>query len=263
MIFYKKQGIPEEGEFVICTVKKIFPHSVFVDLDEYENKEAMVHISEISPGRIRSIRDFVKEGRKLVCKVLRINQEKGQVDLSLRRVSLSAKKQKNEEYKQEKRAEKILETIANKMKTTAEEMNKDFVKRIIEEYGSINAFFQEYSNGNISLEASKIPPKYHKYLEESVKEKAKPTKIKIESVISLTSESPEGIEVVKKVLKDAEKKAKEKEQELDITYISAPKYRIVLTTNDYKTGEMTMEQISESIIKHIKKEGGYGETIDK
>lgn len=263
MIFYKKQGIPEEGEFVICTVKKIFPHSVFVDLDEYENREAMIHISEISPGRIRSIRDFVKEGRKLVCKVLRINQEKGQVDLSLRRVSLSAKKQKNEEYKQEKRAEKILETISVKTKTSAEEMNKEFVKKIIEEHGSINNFFQEYSMGNISLEASKIPQKYHKYLEEAVKDKAKPSKVKIESVISLTSEAPDGIEVVKKVLKEAEKKAKEKEQELEITYISAPKYRMVLTTQDYKTGEITMQQINENILKHIKKEGGYGETIDK
>ena len=37
-MFYKKQGIPENGEVVICTVKKILFHSVFVDIDEYRGK---------------------------------------------------------------------------------------------------------------------------------------------------------------------------------------------------------------------------------
>ena len=57
MMFYKKQGFPEESELVLCTVKKILDHSVFVGLDEYNNLEGMIHISEVSPGRIRNIRD--------------------------------------------------------------------------------------------------------------------------------------------------------------------------------------------------------------
>src|SRR3989344_1878368 len=62
-MFYKKTKSPEIGDIVICTVKKVLPHSVFVDLDEY-GKEAMIHISEIAPGRIRNIRDYVKEKKK-------------------------------------------------------------------------------------------------------------------------------------------------------------------------------------------------------
>jgi len=61
----KKEGFPERDEFVLCTVTNIQFHSVFVDLDEYV-KPGMIHISEISPGRIRNIRDFVKEGKKVV-----------------------------------------------------------------------------------------------------------------------------------------------------------------------------------------------------
>jgi len=94
-MFYKKKGLPEEGEYILCTVKKILFHSVFVSLDEYEHKEGMVHISEVSPGRIRNIRDYVKEGKKLICKVLRVKHDRGQVDLSLRRVSVSMRKKKN------------------------------------------------------------------------------------------------------------------------------------------------------------------------
>ena len=75
-MLFKKQDFPEEGDLVLCTVTSVQFHSVFVDMDEY-GKGGMIHISEVSPGRIRNIRDFVKEGKKIVCKVLRINQEKG------------------------------------------------------------------------------------------------------------------------------------------------------------------------------------------
>lgn len=262
-MFYKKQGIPEDGEFVICTVKKIFPHSIFVDLDEYENKEAMIHISEISPGRIRNIRDFVKEGRKLVCKVLRINKEKNQIDLSLRRVPLSVKKQKNDEYKQEQRAEKILEAVAHKTKTTVEELYKEFGKGIVEQYGNFNTFFQEFIAGKANMEEAKIPKKYQKALEETLKEKIKPVHVKMEVILSLSSESSEGIEVIKRALKEAEKVAKEKKYELEIHYVGAPRYRFVLITTDYKTGEKELGEVTNKAIAVIKKEGGNGEAVKK
>ena len=49
-MLYYKEGMPEEDEIVLCKVTKIFPSSVFVELLEF-NKQGMVHISEISPGR--------------------------------------------------------------------------------------------------------------------------------------------------------------------------------------------------------------------
>ena len=96
-MYYKKQGLPEENEVILCTVKKILPHSIFVDLDEYENKEGLIHISEISPGRVRNIRDFVKEGKKIVCKVLKI-RDAGHIELSLRRVTTSYRINKLNDY---------------------------------------------------------------------------------------------------------------------------------------------------------------------
>ena len=82
----RKAGFPEDSELVICTVTKINPGSVFVNIDEYD-RSGLIHISEISPGRIRNIRDYVKEGKKVVCKVLHVDSNKGHIDLSLRRVS--------------------------------------------------------------------------------------------------------------------------------------------------------------------------------
>ena len=97
-MFYKKPGKPEIGELVVCTVRKILPHSVFVSIDEYQNLEGMNHISEISPGRIRNLRDYVIEGKTIVCKVLNINQQ-GNIDLSLRRVGTGIMLNKLKGYK--------------------------------------------------------------------------------------------------------------------------------------------------------------------
>src|SRR3990167_2288757 len=113
-MLFKKQDFPEEGDLVLCTVTSVQFHSVFVDMDEYK-RGGMIHISEVSPGRIRNIRDFVKEGKKIVCKVLRINKEKGYIDLSLRRVNESEKRRKIDQIKREQNAENIVELSAKKL----------------------------------------------------------------------------------------------------------------------------------------------------
>ena len=78
----------EQGDLVICAVDKIIGTVVFVKIEgPYDVKEGTIIFSEIAAGRIRNIRDYVKEGKKIVCKVLDINNEKCYIDLSLRRVS--------------------------------------------------------------------------------------------------------------------------------------------------------------------------------
>ena len=64
---------PEEGEIVLCTVIKIMGTTVFVHLDDY-NREGVVSTSEVAPGRIRNIRDYVTINKKIVCKILRIDR---------------------------------------------------------------------------------------------------------------------------------------------------------------------------------------------
>src|SRR5210317_1898406 len=100
----QKKGFPLEDELVLCTVTNIHFHSVFAKMDEYDNKTGLIHISEISPGRIRNIRDYVVEGKKVICKVLKIDEGRGHIDLSLRRVNDGQKREKNSQLKQEQKA---------------------------------------------------------------------------------------------------------------------------------------------------------------
>src|SRR3989338_3238904 len=165
-----KEGFPEADELVLCTVTKIFHNGVFVDLDEY-GKGGMIHISEVSPGRIRNIRDFVKEGKKVVCKVLRINKEKGYIDLSLRRVNESEKRRKIDGIKREQNAEKIVEIAAGKIGIKTEEMYKQISEKIAKEYASLHAFFEEVLKDEKLLESLGADKKHLKVIDETIKQR--------------------------------------------------------------------------------------------
>ena len=262
-MFYKKKGLPEEGEYILCTVKKILFHSVFVNLDEYYQKEGIIHISEISPGRIRNIRDYVKERKKLICKVLRVKHDRGQVDLSLRRVSIAMRKKKNTEVKQEQKAEKIMEIIAKKLNADIKKLYQDFGNKVWEEYGGLYPFFQEFIAGTISLKDASIPQEDIDVVAEVIQEKIKPKKFNIERILILQSEAKNGIEIIKEALEKAGELAKEKNYDLSISYVSAPNYNIKISALDHKVAEKAMEDVTSAAIEFIESKNGYGEVKNR
>jgi len=252
-MFYKKQKFPEVGEIVICTVKRILPHAVFVDLDEY-GKEAMIHISEIAPGRIRNIRDYVKENKKVICRILNLDKEKGYIDLSLRRVTLTQKTTKNNQYKQELKCEKILEDAAKALKLDLKTIYEKAGSNLIDKYSSLTNCFSEIINNNLDLKTL-IDDKIAEKITEIVKEKIKPPEVIISGTLKLESDSIDGIEIIKKSLKNI------KDDDVKISYISAPNYKLTVKAKDYKTAEAKIKNISLNIIESMKKLKGRAEFI--
>ena len=257
-MLFKRKNIPEVGEIVICTVKKVSPHSVFGDLDEY-GKEAMIHISEVAPGRIRNIREHVEENKKVICKVLNINIEKGYIDLSLRRVNQAQKISKNNQYKQELKAEKIIEDTAKKLNIKLDEINKKVVEKIFEHYSYLMPCFYDVINDKINLKKIGIPEEIGKILEKNIKERVKLPEVSINSKLKLECYSKNGIDIIKKILNNALNL--NKDENLRITYISAPYYRISITSKDYKTAENIMKNFNDLIIKDAEKNHGNAELI--
>ena len=67
-------GMPEAGEIVICTVREITSHGIYVNLDQYEGMNGFLHVSEISTGWVKNIERVAKVQQKLVLKVIRANR---------------------------------------------------------------------------------------------------------------------------------------------------------------------------------------------
>ncbi|MDP3728220.1 MAG: S1 RNA-binding domain-containing protein [bacterium] len=263
-MFYKKKGLPEENSIVLCTVKKILFHSIFVELDEYEHQEGMIHISEIAPGRIRNIRDYVTEAKKLVVQVLRVDKERRQVDLSLRRVPLSLRNKKNEEYKQEIKSEKLLEYIGKELKLDIKDIYQKMGYKLLDHFGLLGIAFNDISAfGHEAIKDLGFPQKEAEVLVRIVQEKIKPIEVTVNTTVLLQSFSEKGVEDIKATLEEAEKYAKKKEIKVNIVYISAPKYRIEVSSNEYKTAEEELEEVNKVIFDEMKKRKGIVELVKK
>lgn len=257
-MFYKKKGFPEKGEIVICTVKKVLFHSVFAVLDEYIGKEGLIHISEVSPGRIRTIRDYVKEGKKVVCKVLNVDERKGHIDLSLRRVNNAQRIQKNREYKQEQKAERLLEQIGKELKKDLDVMYKEIGYKLIEMYGNLFDGFQSLVADPDLIKEFKLQKKIEQLLLDRIKIKIKIPEVTINGMFNLTNDKPDGAEIIKKILLKVGKN-----KGIKISYISAPRYKMYVTAGDYKTAEDILKKASDKILEEMKKEGGSAKFIRK
>ncbi len=253
----KREGFPEEGEIVVCIVKQIQKTTVFVILEDFENKEGIIHISEISPGRIRTIRDYVKEGKKVICKVLRKNERYGNLDLSLRRVTTGQKLNKLREIKLEDKCQKIIESVAKQLKLDPEKIYSDINSKIPKDYESIGQVFQDIADENNQiLNNFKLDSKLTALLENTIKIRLKPKELKNIRNISLSCPTSEGIESIKKSLKKAIDLAKKKEYKLRIDYISAPNYGLTITASEPRELEIQTEEILETIKQEIEKEKG-------
>ena len=256
-MLFKKQGFPEEGELVMCTVTNVQYHSVFVELDEYD-KAGMIHISEVSPGRIRNIRDFVKEGKKVVCLVLRVNEEKGHIDLSLRRVNEGQKRAKVDEIKKEQMAEKIIEQVAKKMNKDVKDLYKEISEKILTEYDSLYVCFEEVATSKCMLEKFGLESKLAKDLEEAVKQRVKEVEVKIEGKLKLISYEPDGIGIIKEALKKAKDIGKDK---FVVKYLGGGVYSVEVIAKDFKEAEKILKNTTEESLRFIKDKKGEGEFI--
>ena len=99
---------PQEAELVVCTVENVKDFVAFVSLDEYGGRQGLIPISEIATGWIKYIRDHIREGQKIVCKVLNVDRSRGHIDLSLKDVNEHQRREKIREWKNESKAQKWL-----------------------------------------------------------------------------------------------------------------------------------------------------------
>jgi len=227
----------EEGQIVLCTVEKILGTTVFVKIAD--DGEGTITTSEISPGRIRNLRDYVVPGKKIVCKILSVRG--GRVHLSLRRVKQSEKKELLEKVAKERSFKAMLKTVLGKEKIGV------VVEKINEDYDLVD-FFEEV-RGDSSLLGKYVGKKdEEKILKilENKKEKLKEIKKKF----VLSNKGSDGVSVVKDILESSCKGSK-----CEVSYIAAGKYRLGIRGEDFKEIKGEVSKVMDGIEKRARKKG--------
>ena len=247
------QELPEVGEIVIATVKKTGDHGAYVSLDEYDNIQGFLHISEIAPGWVRKVTKFVKEGDKKVLLVKKIQEDRAEIDLSLKQISKEQRKKKLLDVKRFEKEQSILKNIQDKAKLSSEEVD-ELEEKLLSKYKSVYDAIIDIATKNISvIDDLKISKKITDEIEELSKKINLPT-VEIRGILEMTSRKPDGIEIIKKMLLDAIKESQN--EKIEILYLGAPKYRLSIIAQDFKTAEKTLKPIVEQIEKNVSKLDG-------
>ncbi|WP_148882635.1 translation initiation factor IF-2 subunit alpha [Thermococcus aciditolerans] len=260
----KAKEYPEEGEFVVATVKSIHPYGAFLKLDEYPGKEGFMHISEVASTWVKNIRDHVKEGQKIVAKVIRVDPSKGHIDLSLKRVNQQQRKAKLQEYKRAQKAENLLKMAAEKIGKDFETAWKEVWVPLEEEYGEVYAAFEDAAQNGMDVLKGLINDEWTEALKPIIEAYVEIPTVTIDAEFEITVPKPDGIEIIREALIRARDRANE-EKEIDVkfSYQGAPRYRIDITAPDYYKAEEVLENIAEEILRVIKEAGGEATLIRK
>lgn len=248
---------PDIGDFVVCTVKEVVDFGAYTTLEEYDGKEGFIHISEVKAGWVKYVRDYVREGQKIVCKVLKVDPTRRHIDLSLKDVNEHQKRAKIQDWKNEQKASKWLQFVDEETKNKEDDSANLRIK-LYENYGSLYSAFEEAAlNGEETFSDLKLKKNITKSILRIAKENIKVPSVDIAGFVDLKCYLPDGIEVIKQALMAAYE-AKKDGVNIEITYTGAPRYRIKVIAPDYKTAESVLKNASNAIINAIHKLGGQG-----
>jgi len=248
------ERIPKRWELVVCRIKKINPHSALAYLVEYE-RMGLIHVSEVASRWVRDIREFIKENQYVVCRVMDADRE--HISLSLKRVYREDTTRKLNEFKRERRSEKLIEMCAKILKKSMEDVRKEIIPVLIEEFGSLTKTFEIALKNPDLLKRKRIPEKWVSAIIDIAKKNYADKIFSVNGKLNLITHKPDGIEIIKKVL------LKAKKQGLEVQYVSAPKYILIGRGKNYREVENKVRTIGEGIAKEFEKEGEASFELEK
>ncbi|MDR1820214.1 MAG: translation initiation factor IF-2 subunit alpha [Methanobrevibacter sp.] len=252
----KSHEWPKEGELIVATVYKVFNYGAFAKLEEYQGKETFIHISEVSAGWVKNIRDYVRENQKIVARVLRVNPKKGHVDGSLKRIREDQRTKKIQQWKIEQKAEKFLELAAKTLDKNLDVAYKEVGYELMEIFGDIyGAFESSAEEGESTLIEEGINEDWAKAIAEIAIKNISPPEVQITGYMDLQTYSPNGVEVIKEALKAIES------DNIQVQTVGAPRYRITVKSPDYINAEKSLKESTQKAIKLIEKSKGTGEFL--
>lgn len=247
---------PEMFELVLATAKKSSNHGIYVTLDEYDELPGFLHISEIATGWVKNVDRFVRVGDKKILKVIRIDKERSETDLSLRQVTGEERKLKLIEVKKSEKAKTILQMFKDKNNVSDEELEK-ITNILEEEFESVyTALAAIAKNGIEILKDKSIKNELQKKLDKISKEKIIIPEVQVKGVIELSTNDSDGIKVIKDIVKDSSK-IKTPDARFNIKYLGAPRYGIKVYAEDYKTAEKSLKLIVQKIEGKFKSKGKF------
>jgi len=254
----KYSGWPDPGELVVGKIDEIEDFGVFVDLEEYDDKRGLCHISEVASGWIKNVRDHVNEGQTVVAKVLDVDQSAQQIDLSIKDVNDHQRKDKIQEWKNEQKADNWMEIAFGS--DIADETYAAIANELLAEFGSMYDGFEAAAiHGESALEDTDLDAEEVEAIVETARSNVSVPYVNVTGYVDLSCPDSDGVDVIKEALQAAEGNGEVPDEiQLEVTYVGSPEYRIQVQAPDYKTAEDALEESAARARAVVEDHGGTG-----
>ncbi|KAL7229203.1 hypothetical protein ACSBR2_007827 [Camellia fascicularis] len=264
---------PEVDMAVMIQVKNIADMGAYVSLLEYNNIEGMILFSELSRRRIRSVSSLIKVGRIEPVMVLRVDKDKGYIDLSKRRVSEEEIQTCEERYNKSKLVHSIMRHVAETMILDLEDLYIHVGWPLYRKYGHafeafklivndpdsvLNSLTREVKEtGPDGKEVTKVVPAMSEEVKDAliknIRRRMTPQPLKIRADIEMKCFQFDGVLHIKEAMRKAEA-AGNKDCPVKIKLVAPPSYVLNTQTLDKEQGiailNKAIQACSEEIERH-------------
>ena len=242
---------PDEGELVVCSVKSVKENGAYLDLETFPGKEGFVFIGEIATGWVRNIRAHVREGQRVVAKVIGVKRDRESISLSIKSVSEERRRGALQSWKNEQRAAQIMKVAAervgwdeNKSLSVSNEMKESF--------GSLYGALEECAISDTALTDAGFKGDWIGAITELAIENIVPPFVEIRGVFEIEVWGPEGVNAIRVALESAEACSDGLEDvTLTCHYDGAPNYWVDIRAPDYPAAESVWEAAQEAASEQI------------
>jgi len=282
--FYEEK-YPEKEQVVVARVREIAEMGAYANLLEYNSIEGMILMSELSRRRIRSVNKLIRQGRDEYVVVLRVDPEKGYIDLSKRRTSPEDHRAADNRYQKAKSVNSIVRHTATNLNLKSNDDLESLMARAVwyldkkykkenEPYRQSYDVFKKAVDDPTVLDECDLTPAEREQLLLVIRHRMMPTPEKIRADVSVQCTGKAGVDAVKAALQagiDAGLKAagegingedangdanisistNAKNDVISITLIAPPEYVITTQSLDRENGIQLVWEALRAIEKRI------------
>jgi len=253
--FYEKK-YPDVDDLVMVNVKSIAEMGAYVSLLEYNNIEGMILLSELSRRRIRSVSKLIRVGRQEVVVVLRVDKEKGYIDLSKRRVAPEEVAKCEEKYNKAKAVHSIMRHVSETMQKNIEDLYVQFGWPLYQKFGhAYDAFKIAITDPDSVFKEINVEEDIKACLIKNIQRRLTPQPVKVRADLEVTCFHYEGIDAIKAALKAGENYGT-KDFPVNIKLVAPPLYVMVGTYLDKEYGVNHLTKAIEVIQEELTKRKG-------
>lgn len=223
---------------------------------EYDGIEGMILLSELSRRRIRSVQKLIRVGRNEVVVVMRVDPDKGYIDLSKRRVSAEEVVKCEEQYEKGRAVDSILTQVAKRRNVPTESLYEQIAWPLQRKYGhAYEAFKLSIQEPEVVFGPLEIEPDTLAELKHTIARRLTPKPVKVRADIEVRCFAYNGIEAIRKALKAGEALSTEAVP-IKVRLVAPPLYVMSTTSTDKSAAIETMEKAVEAINQTITEEKG-------